>query len=534
MRLRALAAHCNFTELEKEIVRQFVIGIRLPEVERKLCSTTDTPDLEKALQVASQHEALEANVNGLHGPTEREMGKKGINSLGEESINNVKFNTTQKRSFGGNQRGGPGGVQRREASSQQRPSEPNAKSGSDRCGNCGRQRHQSRDQCPARGKTCIKCNKANHFAAVCWSEGQGKQESRVSGASGQAQKRSHGNQGAQKRIGQIAEVDGEEQVLVGRAEYDEYLRYLKKTQWDLNAIRSRTRKIGRINDGPRRKYTLGGREIQCLVDTGSPVNVIGETTFNSLNPRPELEPCRTRFFPYGPNANTPIPILGQFTACMEYKGKKCMAGFVVTKGEEQALMSYATAEKFGIISMDRINKLDKQAQTKGENEDQRFRNAGDVITRYPRPESSSGKYTKEELKAMFPNAFSGKLGCVKGVKVHLDIDPAVKPVRQKLRPVPFHLREAISKEIKKQVEMGILERVTDDMGPPEWVANIVPVLKEKEVKMGRDHRLAKEKPKEVAPPEIRITVDNRCQNKAIKRMRYPGNTMESVSPIKWK
>jgi hypothetical protein len=132
------------------------------------------------------------------------------------------------------------------------------------------------------------------------------------------------------------------------------------------------------------------------------------------------------------------------------------------------------------------------AQTKGENEDQRFRNAGDVFTRYPRPESSSGRYTKEELKALFPNAFSGKPGCVKGVKVHLDIDPAVKPVRQKLRPVPFHLREAISKEIKKQVEMGILERVEDDMKPPEWVANIVPVLKEKEVKMGRDQRMAKE------------------------------------------
>ena len=76
----------------------------------------------------------------------------------------------------------------------------------------------------------MKYNKANHFAAVCWSEGQGKQESRVSGQGGQAQKRSHGNQCAQKRIGQIAEADEEEQVLVTRAEYDEHLRYLKKTK----------------------------------------------------------------------------------------------------------------------------------------------------------------------------------------------------------------------------------------------------------------------------------------------------------------
>ena len=56
MRLRSLVANCSFTELQ----------------------------------------SLEANLNGEHGPTEREMCKKGINSLGEESINNVKFNTTQK------------------------------------------------------------------------------------------------------------------------------------------------------------------------------------------------------------------------------------------------------------------------------------------------------------------------------------------------------------------------------------------------------------------------------------------------------
>jgi hypothetical protein len=81
MRLRSLAAaQCSFTWLEKEILRQFVIGIRLSEVERNLCSLTATPDLEKALQLASQHDALEANLNGLHVPTEREMGKKGINS----------------------------------------------------------------------------------------------------------------------------------------------------------------------------------------------------------------------------------------------------------------------------------------------------------------------------------------------------------------------------------------------------------------------------------------------------------------------
>ena len=37
---------------------------------------------------------------------------------------------------------------------------------------------------------------------------------------------------------------------------------------------------------------------------------------------------------------------------------------------------------------------------------------------------------------MFPSAFGGKLGYVlKGVKIHLELDPGVRPVRQKLRPI---------------------------------------------------------------------------------------------------
>jgi hypothetical protein len=50
-----------------------------------------------------------------------------------------------------------------------------------------------------------------------------------------------------------------------------------------------------------------------------------------------------------------------------------------------------------------------------------------------------------------------------GLLVH-ELDQTVKPVRQKLRPLPFHLREMVSKEIKKQLDMNILERVTDAMG----------------------------------------------------------------------
>ena len=52
-----------------------------------------------------------------------------------------------------------------------------------------------------------------------------------------------------------------------------------------------------------------------------------------------------------------------------------------------------------------------------------------------KPPAGNRGYSKEELKLMFPSAFSGKLGCAKGVKIHLELDPGVRPVRQKLRPI---------------------------------------------------------------------------------------------------
>ncbi len=47
----------------------------------------------------------------------------------------------------------------------------------------------------------------------------------------------------------------------------------------------------------------------------------------------------------------------------------------------------------------------------------------------------------------------------------------------------------MSKEIRKKLELGILERVTDDMGPTPWVANLVPVIKDREVRRARNAKL---------------------------------------------
>ena len=104
----------------------------------------------------------------------------------------------------------------------------------------------------------------------------------------------------------------------------------------------------------------------------------------------------------------------------------------------------------------------------------------------------------------------------------------------------------MSKEIRKQLELGILERVTPcqwhDMGPTPWVANLVPVIKDREVRKARNAKCAATSrpigPRTYAPVvhlepvDVRITVDNRCQNKAILRTRYPSRTIDVLTSTK--
>ena len=206
---------------------------------------------------------------------------------------------------------------------------------------------------------------------------------------------------------------------------------------------------------------------------------------------------------------SPIPIIGQFVANICYKEMSLPVGFVVVKGQGEHLISYRTAVELGVITMDddrTVNGVGKPADTTPST-DLKTQTV-DILNLFPRSKGADGRYTKEEFKEMFPDLFSGKLGCLTNVRAHLELDPTVKPVRQKLRPLPFHLREMVSKEIKKQLEMNILERVTDDMGPTTWVANIVLVMK--------------------GENEVRIVVDNRAQNKAIRRTHYPTRTIEEL------
>jgi len=113
------------------------------------------------------------------------------------------------------------------------------------------------------------------------------------------------------------------------------------------------------------------------------------------------------------------------------------------------------------------------------------------------------------LTAEFPEVFTG-LGKLKDQQVKLYIDTTVQPVAQKYRRIPFHIRQQLDTHLDKGEENGVIEKAN---GPTPWISPLVIV------------------PKPKNPQEIRVCVDMRAPNQAIKRERHNMPTLNELSTI---
>ncbi|RNA01538.1 Retrovirus-related Pol poly from transposon [Brachionus plicatilis] len=131
----------------------------------------------------------------------------------------------------------------------------------------------------------------------------------------------------------------------------------------------------------------------------------------------------------------------EYAEFMRFKqGNNAVERVVVIKGKSECLLSYKTATKLNIIKM--LNQVKAMGY--------------------------------KELKARFPKLFGDTMGMITGVEIVLEVDPNIKPIKQKLRPIAFHLRTLVEEEIKTQVMEGILERVDENSEPTEWISNLQP------------------------------------------------------------
>jgi len=221
---------------------------------------------------------------------------------------------------------------------------------------------------------------------------------------------------------------------------------------------------------PMIKLAIQGVQTTVLVDTGSSINVVAESVVSKMTPRPKTQKAKIKAYAFG--QDKPLPVRNTYTLSVESDTKFTTAEFHTINGTSETLISYKTAVDLGIVPV--INSV------------------------------KGCEYS--ELCDKYKSVFTG-LGKLKDKQIKFHIDESVVPSTQPARRIPFHVREQVEQELDRLEELDVIEKVD---GPTPWVSNLVVA------------------PKPNAPKEIRLCVDMRKANLALKRERHVTPTIDDI------
>ena len=226
---------------------------------------------------------------------------------------------------------------------------------------------------------------------------------------------------------------------------------------------------------PMCQVQVNGKAVVMMIDTGASVNLLDEATFHRIDCGNKLlEHAHSKIYSYG--SDTPLPLLGPLSTTIKSSSNSTTTQLHVVKGNMGNLLSYITAQKFGLI----------------------------IISFNTTTVTDVNKNSPESLQEEFECLFGG-IGKLRNKIVKLHVDPDITPRQQPHRRIPFHVRGDVEKELERLERLDIIERVE---GPTPWISSIVVVPK----KSG----------------EVRICVDMRDANKAVKRGKHLMPTIDDL------
>ena len=218
-------------------------------------------------------------------------------------------------------------------------------------------------------------------------------------------------------------------------------------------------------------------QINFKIDTGSAVNILPHSLFKSLNSSHPIEPPTHKLTSYTGNM---IPVVGMIRLACSHKGREIQTLFYVVEGNAPPLLSLQSSVDLGLIKL-----------------------TYDVESSLRVPPVSP--IDKQLIEHEYGDLFKG-IGVIPGeVKLHLK-DNAV-PVVNPPRRIPEALKSRLKCELDNMENDQIIVKVNE---PADWVNSLVVV----------------EKPQ---TSKLRICLDPKALNEAIRRPHYPMYTLEDVT-----
>ena len=251
-------------------------------------------------------------------------------------------------------------------------------------------------------------------------------------------------------------------------------------------------------------------DMELLIDSGVHKTLICQADWLKVKQLPgqssiKLKMCRTKFRPFGTNYH--LPILGR-TKCMmsSSAGAQISTIVYVVKDEKQSLLGLSDGERLGII---KINREGAQAEV--------VRQMTPTV-KEPIPSDGviSGNQSQKDIDSRiheilteYPAVFQG-LGLAKVEPIHIQVNPEVKPVQQRQRPIALHYVQKFKDHIKELEEAGVVTGPLGSEYARGWVSN--PVIQGKKWD----------------PTKIRVTLDTRNMAEAVVSTKFPIPTCQEL------
>ena len=409
-RLRGLAKHCEFADADFEIKMQIVTNGTSSRL-RKKALQDPTYTLTNMLIDGRKYATSSAQADGI---------EEQFKTKPNENINTTTIATPTKK----------------------------------KCYYCGFDYPHEKRPCPAKNSLCNYCGIQGHFANVCRSrvnKEQGKDGKK--GFSSPDKRRQTRRQGTKKQ--QAKAVEASQRQTKDESSEDDYVYTVSKEQ----------------NKKTHANVTVNGQNVHFLIDTGATVDIIDANTFEKLRKKVSLQKSTTKIYAYG--FQTPLPLKGQFQATLESKKRYTVSQIYVIDGAGGNLLSAKTAQDLAFVQLaNKISSLPDQEQQTDHHKNATqspppptTRESNPVQNNTSMPRSKDQKI--QEIINKYSTVFEGQ-GKLNNQQIKLHIRDDVNPVMQPQRRIPYHIRQDVSKELKKLQDQDIIEKVTNQ--PTPWIS----------------------------------------------------------------
>ena len=225
------------------------------------------------------------------------------------------------------------------------------------------------------------------------------------------------------------------------------------------------------------EVTIKENRVKAFADTGADICIMSKKKATELSLG--MKKTKMTIHPYGSNK---MKCCGYNVVTVMCDDKVANVGMYIINKNVETLLSGRAAEELGIITFN----ADSQE-------------TGDI-----RNINTENDPYKAKVIAKHPRIFKG-VGILRDYRVKHYFEESVPPIAEPRRQIPFHLQAKFEREIRAMEEQGIIE---EHHGPAPWVSN--PVLTPKD------------------DGGMRVTIDMRNANKAIKQTNIPITKVEDI------